>query len=138
MRDFAEERYIPANDNDSALDPEELAWDHAMDISGSIYARLKELDMSQKELASLLGLTAGRVSQIIKGDPGMSIRSLAKIEAALCFDLGSGFTYLPEKGRASGEVDVKIPLRQSKVNERRWAPPAKPRYSVTLGMGAAA
>ena len=80
---------------------EDLAWDHAMDISGSIYARLKELSMTQKDLADALGVSAGRISQIIKGEPGMSIRTLAKIESALDFDLGSGFTYLPEKSQHS-------------------------------------
>ena len=77
-------------------DPADLAWDHAMDISGSIYARLNELGMSKKRLADALGVTPGRVSQIIKGDPGMTLKTLAKIEAALGIRFDQGFTYHPE------------------------------------------
>lgn len=72
---------------------EDLAWDHAMDISASIYARLRELNMSQKDLADAIGVSARRISQIIKGEPGMSLKTLARIETALDFDLGSGFRY---------------------------------------------
>lgn len=79
------ENYVPTAD--------EMAWDHAMDISGSIYTRLKELGMSQKDLADKLEVSPGRVSQIIKGDPGMTLRSLAKLEVALGIDLGDGFRY---------------------------------------------
>lgn len=74
---------------------EDLAWDHAMDISASIYARLRELGMSQKDLAETVGVSAGRISQIIKGEPGMSLKTLARIEVALDFDLGTGFRYKP-------------------------------------------
>ncbi len=31
--------------------PEDLAWNHAMDISGAIHTRLKELGMTQRDLA---------------------------------------------------------------------------------------
>lgn len=72
---------------------DELAWDHAMDISGSVYDRLKELSMSNKDLAAKLGVTPGRVSQILKGYPGMSLKMLAKLEIALDFRLDRGFRY---------------------------------------------
>ena len=86
---------------DMRPDADDLAWEHAMDISASVYSRLKELGMSQKDLAEKMGVTAGRVSQIIKGYPGMSLKILAKIEEALDFDLGGGFTYLPAKPNRS-------------------------------------
>lgn len=81
---------------DVAPDPADLAWNHAMDISGSIYARLNELGMSKKRFADVLGVTPGRVSQIIKGDPGMTLKTLAKIEAALGIRFDQGFSYFPE------------------------------------------
>lgn len=77
-------------------DAEDLAWDDAMDISASIYSRLKELSMTQKEFADILGVSPGRVSQMIKGEPGMTIRTLAKIETALGLELSSRFSYVPE------------------------------------------
>lgn len=80
---------------------EDLAWEHAMDISESIYTRLQELSMTQKDLADALGVSAGRISQIIKGEPGMSLRTLAKIEHALDFELGSGFTYIRQPNHNS-------------------------------------
>lgn len=72
---------------------DELARDHAMDISSSVYARLEELSMSNKDLAVKLGVTPGRVSQILKGYPGMSLKMLAKLETALDFRLDGGFCY---------------------------------------------
>ena len=48
----------------------DLAWDHAMDISGSVYTRLKELKMTQSELAKRMGVTPGRITQIFKDNPG--------------------------------------------------------------------
>lgn len=72
---------------------EDLAWDHAMDISGSVYTRLKELKMTQTELAKKLDVTPGRVTQIIKGDPGMTLKTLARLEHALDMRLDEGFRY---------------------------------------------
>lgn len=85
---------------------EDLAWDHAMDISASIYARLRELDMNQRDLADAIGVSASRISQIIKGEPGMSLKALARIETALDFDLGSGFHYKPAKNALSDSVNM--------------------------------
>lgn len=76
---------------------EDLAWDHAMDISGSVYTRLKELGMTQAELAKKLGVTPGRVTQILKGDPGMTLKTLARLEHALDVRLDEGFMYASRK-----------------------------------------
>ena len=76
---------------------EDLAWDHAMDISGSVYTRLKELGMTQTELAKKLGVTPGRVTQILKGDPGMTLKTLARLEHALDMRLDEGFMYASRK-----------------------------------------
>lgn len=92
--------------NDQPIASDELAWDHAMDISGSVYARLNELGMSSKDLAGKLGVTPGRVSQILKGYPGMSLKMLAKLEAALDFRLDGGFVYVPEEGGASATAEA--------------------------------
>lgn len=85
-------------------DAEDLAWEHAMDIAASIYSRLKELSMTQKELADILGVSPGRVSRIIKGEPGMTIRTLAKIETALGLSLSSSFSYTHEAHKAHRNV----------------------------------
>lgn len=86
---------------------EDLAWEHAMDISGSIHTRLSELGMSQRELAEKLGVSESRVSQIIKGDPGMTLKTLARLEEALDFDLGGGFSY-PQQGSAPSTTTAVI------------------------------
>ena len=93
---------------------EDLAWDHAMDISASIYARLHELGMSQKDLAEKVGVSAGRVSQIIKGEPGMSLKLLARIETALDFDLGGSFRYKPAQNTLSATVNMGRPVLEEK------------------------
>ena len=72
---------------------DELAWDHAMDISGSVYTRMKELGMTQAELAERMGMDPGRLSRIIHGAPNLTLKTIAKLENALEFDLSSGFKY---------------------------------------------
>lgn len=110
IREKGNEMAVENTDLSAFLDmkptSEDLAWDHALDISASIYARLRELDMSQRDLADAIGVSAGRISQIIKGEPGMSLKTLARIEAALDFDLGSGFRYKPAKNALSDSVNM--------------------------------
>lgn len=76
---------------------DDLAWEHAMDISASVYSRLRELGMTQNDLAEKMGAAIEDVDRIIKGNPGMSLKELAQLEDALGLDLGSGFTYVPLK-----------------------------------------
>lgn len=75
------------------LEPEDLAWDHAMDISASVYSRMEELGLMKKELASEMGVSPSQVSKILKGEQSMTLKTLAKLEVALDLDLSSGFVY---------------------------------------------
>lgn len=77
-------------------DAEDLAIDHAMDISASVYHRLTELNMTQSDLARKLGVDKSWVSRIIHGYPGMSLKTLAKLELALDIDLSGSFVYRPK------------------------------------------
>ena len=88
---------------------DDLAIDHALDVSASVYRRLKELGMTQNDLAEKLGVDKSWVSRIMHGYPGMSLKTLAKLELALDMDLSSGFVYRPcecdadpESGNRSG------------------------------------
>lgn len=102
-------------------DPEDLAWDHAMDISGAIYTRLNELGMTQRDLAEKLGVTPGRISQIIKGYPGMSLKLLARIESALDFRLDSGFRYEASVSSSSKSVSATMnPIYEPEGMNPRW------------------
>lgn len=101
---------------------EDLAWDHAMDISGSVYTRLKELKMTQKELAKKLDVTPGRVTQIIKGDPGMTLKTLARLEHALDIRLDEGFRYASR--RSSHERSTELWACPG-VTDRWHSKPAK-------------
>ena len=78
---------------DEPLDAEERAWDHAMDVSASVHHRMSELGITNKELAQRLGVTPGRVSQILKGDENLTLKTLARLEDAVGFDLSQGFRY---------------------------------------------
>lgn len=101
---------------------EDLAWDHAMDISGSVYTRLKELKMTQKELAEKLDVTPGRVTQIIKGDPGMTLKTLARLEHALDMRLDEGFRYASRKSSREHSAELWSCLE---VTNRWHSRPAK-------------
>ena len=110
MKEFFVGGNLSALEDDVSCD--ELAWDHAMDISGSVYARLEELSLSNKDLATKLGVTPGRVSQILKGYPGMSLKMLAKLEIALDFRLDGGFYYSSKESGVSATAELVLPHRQ--------------------------
>lgn len=76
---------------ESKLSPENLAWDHAMEISASVYKRMKELDLKGKDLADRMGVTPARISRIVSGEQSMTLKTLARLEVALDIDMGSGF-----------------------------------------------
>lgn len=94
IRDGGSLSYLIEEYNPTA---EELANDHAMDISGSIFARMEEMGITQSELAKRLDMDESQVSRIIRGKRNITLKTLAKIEIALDFRLDEGFTYMPEK-----------------------------------------
>jgi len=59
------------------------------EVTDSVSALLQELGLSQADLAKRLGVTKGRVSQILSGRQNMTLRTLAAIGWALgvSFDL---------------------------------------------------
>lgn len=67
---------------------EELLVGEATD---TIAGLLESLQLTQKELASRLGVSAGRVSQILSGEENLTLRSLA----ALGWALGIRFDLAP-------------------------------------------
>lgn len=93
------------------LGADDLAWDHAMDISGSVYTRMRELGMTKCELAERMGVKPGQVTRIIKGEANLTLKSIAKLETALGIDLSSGFVYRSGTSRvAKFPVNVSLPL----------------------------
>ena len=72
---------------------EELAWNHRMDISASVYVRMRELGMTKSELAKKLGVDKSQVSRLIKGKRNLTLQTIAEIESALQFRLDAGFKY---------------------------------------------
>ena len=89
------------------ITPEDLALDHKMDISGSIYTRMRELGITQNDLAKRTGMDRSQISRIITGQQNMTLLTLSKLEVALAFRLDSGFVY-PKK-QANFDIDIKVP-----------------------------
>lgn len=75
------------------ITPGDLAYDHRMDISGSIFTRMKELGMTQSNLAEKTGMERNQISRIITGQQNMTPSTLYKLEIALGFRLDKGFVY---------------------------------------------
>lgn len=90
-----------------AEDPHDLAYDHKMDISGSVYLRMKELGLTQRELAERTKMDRSQISRILSGKQNLTIATLAKLETALDFRLDAGFAYHPA-GANSGGTSVVI------------------------------
>lgn len=78
---------------DEEISAEDLALDHRMDISGSVYTRMKELGITQNDLAELCDMDRSQISRIITGKQNITLGTLAKLEVALSFRMDQGFTY---------------------------------------------
>ena len=78
---------------DEEISAKGLALDHRMDISGSVYARMKELGITQNELAELCDMDRSQISRIITGKQNITLSTLAKLEVALSFRMDQGFKH---------------------------------------------
>lgn len=74
------------------LSPDDLAWDHAMEISATVYKRMKALGLKNKDLADKMGVTPARIPRILSGEQSMTLKTLARLESALDMDLSAGFS----------------------------------------------
>lgn len=112
-------------------DPTDLALDHRMDISGSIYTRMNELNMTQKDLAEATGMDRSQISRIITGKQNLTLATLAKLESALHFRLDSGFVYRPSILQGSNVATIPAP-NPMQNGSRGWRNPkfANPSPSV--------
>ncbi len=61
--------------------------DKNLDICEQVYALLRERGWTQKELAKVLGKTESEVSKWLSGTHNLTLRSIAKLEAALEADI---------------------------------------------------
>ena len=73
------------------LPPEDMAYSHSLDISGSVYRRMKELGISKSELAERMGVSPAQITKIIKGNQNMTLKTIAKLEYALDMNMSYGF-----------------------------------------------
>ena len=95
---------------DVPLSDEDLAWDHAMEISGSVYRRMKQLGMKNKDLAEKMGVSPARISRIIKGEQSMTLTTLARLETALDMDMSQGFSHpQPRETQKSSCIIIPFP-----------------------------
>lgn len=62
-----------------------------IEVGELIVDRLEALDLSQKQLAERLGVSAARVSQILKGNDNLTLKSLVAVAVALGVRLSVGF-----------------------------------------------
>lgn len=97
---------------------EDLALDHRMDISGSVYARMKELGVTQNELAKLCDMDRSQISRIITGKQNITLSTLAKLEVAPSFRMDQGFTYHAEQPFLHG-FPISIP-KQEEQSAPSW------------------
>jgi DNA-binding XRE family transcriptional regulator len=81
-------------------------------VADTLVERMMELEISQSELAERLGVSRGRMSQILSGDQNMTLRTLASVASALdamasvrLFDAEKeGFVY--DRSRQSTATDA--------------------------------
>ncbi len=104
---------------DEEISAEDLALDHRMDISGSVYTRMKELGITQNDLAGLCDMDRSQISRIISGKQNITLGTLAKLEVALSFRMDQGFTYHANKLFMHG-FSISVPRREEQP-ELNWS-----------------
>lgn len=119
--------------SDKALIDEEHATDHgaqglaAADLAGQVMRLLQQAldasELDQKALAYKLGVTQGRVSQVVNGDGNMKVAAVARYMRALGYETHlaaspviSGLPALPGESRRPA-----APVSQSAATEQRYS-----------------
>jgi DNA-binding phage protein len=78
---------IPVGDADALL------HEHMVDLRAAVLDRLEELRMPQYELARRMGVDPGSLSRVLRTDGSLTLRTVARLEAALGIDLCAGFRH---------------------------------------------
>lgn len=110
----------------------------AADLAGQVMRLLQQAleasKLDQKSLAEKLGVTQGRVSQVLNGDGNMKVAAVARYLRALGYEtrltaspVTSGLPALPRKSRHGAREP------QSAVTERRYVArlPKRPRVKAS-------
>jgi transcriptional regulator with XRE-family HTH domain len=79
------------------------------EVTDSISALLQELGLSQADLARRLGVTKGRVSQILSGRQNMTLRTLAAIGWALGVSFDLAARPMADRTGTPAAVDAELP-----------------------------
>ena len=97
--------------------PEEVERfvDKNLDISQQVYALLKEKGWTQKKLAEVLGKADAEVSKWLSGSHNITLRSIAKMEAALDADIILTPQKASEKYKQVEYVTLKV---HANINQR--------------------
>lgn len=78
----------PAQKARMQMSQEENSWlTHSQMIANTMSARMKELGMTQKMLASKMNCTQQYISKVLKGRENLSLEAISKIENALAIHI---------------------------------------------------
>ncbi|MGP3980030.1 helix-turn-helix domain-containing protein [Streptomyces sp. KR80] len=84
--------FLTRGEDSAELPASRLARQAATSLAGLLAAR----GLSRSELAKLMGVSPGRVSQMMSGDANLTVRSLASVAAALDACVEIRFFDLPQ------------------------------------------
>lgn len=114
---------------DENLPPDDMAYFHSMDISGTVYTRMEELGLSKSELAKRMNVSPAQVTKIIKGKENMTLKTIAKLENALDIDMTQGFREPRKRTVQTPDNVVRFP---AKAKDSRKDHKLRPAMSVSL------
>ena len=119
---------------DVPLTSEELAWDHAMEISGTIFQRMQDLGMKKKDLAERMGVSPARISHILSGEQNLTLSTLARLETALGINMAEGFSHPAElHGAQSHCVIIPFPVQEARPQDNPQRQPEEWHLQVREG-----
>ena len=76
-----------AGEGSSFRSVEEIAKKMALDFEASVFLRMRELGIRQKDLAGMLGVSPAAVSKMLSGGSNLTLRSMAKVAFVLGCDV---------------------------------------------------
>ena len=91
------------------------------EATDTIAALIDALGISQRELAERLGVSPGRVSQILSGDENLTLRSLAALGWALGVRFGLDPMPMADRSATPASNDLSAPAWLSRLGQRSTA-----------------
>ena len=121
---------MPEFDESIAAMPEDskIFVDKSLEIADFIFWAMEQKGMKQKDLAEKMGKSEAEISKLLAGMHNYTLRSIAKIEAAL----GQSVICIPVKTKVSFPAKSGDVIKYEVISKREQEPAANIEYNTKV------